>query len=49
MNIQAHQAEYRDVEAMRELYRQELNCQFFTAILPSIGLADAPLIILGFS
>jgi GDP-L-fucose synthase len=28
MNIQAHRAEYQDVEGLRGLCRQELNCQF---------------------
>ncbi|HEV2666728.1 MAG TPA: GNAT family N-acetyltransferase [Blastocatellia bacterium] len=45
MNIQAHRAEYRDVEAMRELYRQELDCQIIRDSFLSRGLADPYLIL----
>ena len=45
MNIQVHQAEYRDVEAMRDLYRQELNCQIIRDSFLSRGLADPYLIL----
>src|SRR5215510_14721921 len=45
MNIQAHRAEYRDVEAMRGLYRQELNCQIIRDSFLSRGLADPYLIL----
>src|SRR5262245_5130166 len=45
MNIQVHHAEYRDVEAMRELYRQELNCQIIRDSFLSRGLADPYLIL----
>src|SRR5262245_15515770 len=45
MNIQVHRAEYRDVEAMRELYRQELNCQIIRDSFLPRGLADPYLIL----
>src|SRR5262245_42865620 len=45
MNIQAHRAEYRDVEAMRELYRQELNCQIIRDSFLPRSLADPYLIL----
>jgi GNAT superfamily N-acetyltransferase len=45
MNIQAQRAEYREVEAMRELYRQEANCQIICDSLLRRGLAD-PYVIL---
>jgi GNAT superfamily N-acetyltransferase len=45
MNIQAHRAEYQDVEALRELYRQELNCQIIRDSFLSRGLADPYLIL----
>lgn len=40
MKIRVHRAEYADVEAMRELYRQELNCQIVHDSFLSRGLAD---------
>jgi GNAT superfamily N-acetyltransferase len=45
MNIQVHRAEYRDVEAMRELYRQELNCQIIRDSFLPRGLADPYLVL----
>src|SRR5215831_19319338 len=45
MNIQAHRAEYQDVEAMRGLYSQELNCQIIRDSFLSRGLADPYLIL----
>src|SRR5262245_52601917 len=45
MNIQVRPAEYRDVEAMRGLYRQELNCQIISDSFLSRGLADPYLIL----
>src|SRR5882672_11370593 len=40
MKIQVHRVEYADVETMRELYRQELNCQIVHDSFLSRGLAD---------
>jgi GNAT superfamily N-acetyltransferase len=40
MKIQVHRAEFKDVQAMRELYRQELNCQIVHDSFLSRGLAD---------
>jgi GNAT superfamily N-acetyltransferase len=45
MPIQVDRAEYREVEALRELYRQEANCQIITDSLLARGLAD-PYVIL---
>lgn len=45
MQIQVRRAEYRDVEAMRELYRQEVNCQIIHDSFLSRGLADPYLIL----
>ncbi len=45
MQIQVRRAEYRDVEAMRELYRQELNCQIIHDSFLARGLADPYLIL----
>lgn len=45
MQIQVRRAEYRDVEAMRELYRQESDCQIIHDSLLSRGLADPYLIL----
>jgi GNAT superfamily N-acetyltransferase len=45
VNIQVHRAEYKEVEAMRGLYRQEANCQIIGDSLLSRGLAD-PYVIL---
>ncbi|HLK60660.1 MAG TPA: GNAT family N-acetyltransferase [Chthonomonadaceae bacterium] len=45
MDIQVHRAEYEDVEPMRELYRQEANCQIICDSLLRRGLAD-PYVIL---
>jgi GNAT superfamily N-acetyltransferase len=39
MNIKVSQAEYRDVEAMRGLYRQEANCQIIHDSFLSRGRA----------
>lgn len=36
MNIQAHRAEYQDVEALRGLYRQELKRYFALAVVASV-------------
>src|SRR5215813_1015119 len=47
MNIQARPAEYKDVEMMRGLYRQELNCQIIRDSFLSRGLADPYLILVG--
>ena len=47
MNIQVQRAEYQDVEAMRELYRQEVNCQIIHDAALSGGNADPYLILLG--
>jgi GNAT superfamily N-acetyltransferase len=44
MTIQVRPAEYRDVETMRELYREELNCQIIRDSFISRGLADPYLI-----
>jgi len=40
MTIQVRRAEYQDVEAMRALYRQELNCQIIRDSFLPRGLAD---------
>jgi GNAT superfamily N-acetyltransferase len=40
MNIQVHRAAYQDVEALRELYRQEANCQMIHDSFLTRGLAD---------
>jgi GNAT superfamily N-acetyltransferase len=45
MNIQVRRAEYQDVEAMRGLYRQELNCQIIHDSFLARGLADPYLIL----
>lgn len=45
MNIQVRQAEYQDVEAMRDLYRQEANCQIVHDSYIRRGLADPYLIL----
>ena len=45
MQIRVRQAEYREVEAMRELYRQELNCQIIRDPFLARGLADPYLIL----
>ena len=41
MKIRAHRAEYADVQAMRDLYRQELDCQIVHYSFLPRGLADA--------
>src|SRR5687767_13432221 len=46
MTIQIRQAEYQDVETMRGLYRQELNCQIIHDSFLPRGLADPYLILL---
>jgi len=40
MKIQADRVEYADVQKLRELYRQELNCQIIRDSFLSRGLAD---------
>ncbi|MBI1930863.1 GNAT family N-acetyltransferase [Candidatus Poribacteria bacterium] len=45
MNIQVCRVEYQDVEAMRELYRQEVNCQIIHDSFLSRGLAEPYLIV----
>jgi len=45
MKIQVRRAEYRDVEAMREFYRQEANCQIIHDSFLRRGLADPYLIL----
>jgi len=45
MTIQVRRADYQDVEAMRGLYRQELNCQIIRDSFLSRGLADPYLIL----
>ena len=44
MTIQVERAEYRDVEALRGLYRQEADCQIIADSLLARGLADPYLI-----
>jgi hypothetical protein len=44
MNIQVRRAEYTDVEGLRELYRQEANCQVIHDSILRRGLADPYLI-----
>lgn len=46
MNIQAFQVEFNEVEAMRELYRQEQNCQIIHDSALSRKLADPYLILI---
>jgi GNAT superfamily N-acetyltransferase len=45
MHIQVQRVEYRDVEAMRGLYRQEANCQIIHDSILSRGWADPYLIL----
>ena len=45
MNIEAHRTEYNEVKPLRELYRQEANCQIIHDSLLSRGLADPYLIL----
>ena len=45
MNIQVEKVEYQEVEAMRDLYRQEANCQIICDSLLRRGLADPYLIV----
>lgn len=45
MRIQVRRVEYQDVEAMRTLYRQELDCQIIHDSFLSRGLADPYLIL----
>lgn len=47
MNIQVDRAEYRDVEALRELYRHEVHCQIIHDSALSRGFADPYLILVG--
>jgi GNAT superfamily N-acetyltransferase len=47
MQIEARRAEYRDVEALRELFRQEANCPIVRDSFLSRGLADPSLILVG--
>ena len=44
MDIQVRRVEYRDVETMRELYRQEANCQIVHDSFLSRGLSDPYLV-----
>lgn len=46
MDIQVRRAEYRDIEPLRELYRQEANCQIVSDSILRRGMADAYLILL---
>jgi GNAT superfamily N-acetyltransferase len=46
MEIQAQRADYPDVQAMRELFRQEANCQIIHDSFFSRGLADPYVILL---
>lgn len=45
MDIQIRRAEYQDIEPLRELYRQEANCQIVHDATLRRGLADAYLIL----
>lgn len=45
MQIDVRRAEYRDVEAMRELYRQEQNCQIIHDSILARGMADPYLVL----
>jgi GNAT superfamily N-acetyltransferase len=45
MHIQIERGEYKDIEALRELYRQEANCQIICDSLLRRDLADAYLIV----
>lgn len=47
MTIEVEQVEYREVEAMRDLYRQEANCQIIGDSYMGRGLADPYLIVVG--
>ncbi|HEX8236275.1 MAG TPA: GNAT family N-acetyltransferase [Abditibacteriaceae bacterium] len=47
MKIEVRRVEYREVEAMRDLYRQELNCQLVHDSAHQRGLADPYLIFTG--
>src|SRR5262245_12285331 len=47
MQIQVRRVEYRDVEALRDLYRQEANCQIIRDSFLPRGLADPFLILVG--
>lgn len=46
MQIQVRRVEYREVEAMRELYRHELGCQIIHDSALARGLADPYLLLL---
>src|SRR5262245_16488977 len=46
MNIQIRRVEYSDVESMRELYRQEANCQIIHDSTLRRGMADPYLILI---
>jgi hypothetical protein len=46
MDIQVRRADFQDVKAMRELYRQEVNCQIIHDSFLSRGLADPYLVLL---
>lgn len=46
MTIQVEKAEFKDVEALRGLYRQEANCQIITDSLVGRGLADPYVIVM---
>lgn len=45
MTIQVHRGEYREVEALRELYRQEAHCQIIHDVALSRGRAEPYLIL----
>lgn len=45
ITIEVEQVEYHEVEAMRDLYRQEANCQIICDSLLRRGLADPYLIV----
>ena len=45
MDIQVRRADYQEIQAMRELYRQEQNCQIIHDSALSRGLADPYLIL----
>lgn len=47
MKIEVRRAEYGDVEALRGLYRQELNCQIIHDSALERGIADPYLILAG--
>ena len=46
MPIEVRAAEYRDIEPLRGLYRQEANCQIIHDSFPARGLSDLYLILM---